>query len=182
MTKSLLLNCTFSLFCILCVPASFAQDHTQMALPDGAQARLGKGRINGAIAYSPDGARLAVASSIGTWLYDAHTGTEVALINQRTRSVSSVAFSPDGKTLASGGWNGTVRLWELGSGQERTTFRHTQAVLSVAFSPDGTTLASGSCDRRIRLWDVDTGQLRTTLDVTGEPPVNSVAFSPDGRT
>ena len=45
MTKSLLLNCTFSLFCILCVPASFAQDHTQMALPDGAQARLGKGSI-----------------------------------------------------------------------------------------------------------------------------------------
>ena len=162
MTKSLLLNCTFSLFCILCVPASFAQDHTQMALPDGAQARLGKGWINGAIAYSPDGARLAVASSIGIWLYDAHTGAEVALLG-RTSGISSVAFSPDGKTLAGGGWNGTVRLWELGSGQERTTFRHTQAVLSVAFSPDGTTLASGG-DHTIRLWDVDTGQLRTTLE------------------
>ena len=35
-----------------------------------ASIRLGKGSLTGPVAYSPDGARLAVASSLGIWLYD----------------------------------------------------------------------------------------------------------------
>ena len=54
-----------------------AQDYTRWGLPEGALARLGKGSI-GDVAYSPDGTRIAVASSIGIWLYDAGTGAEVA--------------------------------------------------------------------------------------------------------
>ena len=57
---------------------TFAQDYTRWGLPEGAKARLGKGSISGNIAYSPDGTRLAVASSIGIWLYDAGTYQEVA--------------------------------------------------------------------------------------------------------
>ena len=45
--------------------STFAQDYTQWSLPEGAKARLGKGHITGNIAYSPDGTRLAMASSIG---------------------------------------------------------------------------------------------------------------------
>ena len=37
------------------VPNTFAQDYTQWGLPEGAKARLGKGRISGNIMYSPDG-------------------------------------------------------------------------------------------------------------------------------
>ena len=83
------------------VPISFAQDYTQWNLPEGAIARLGKGGIN-EIAYSPDGNRLAVASRIGVWLYDTHTGAEVALFTGHTDEVISVAFSPDSSMLASG--------------------------------------------------------------------------------
>ena len=36
----------------------------QWSLPDGAKVRLGKGKVN-EVQYSPDGTRLAVASSIG---------------------------------------------------------------------------------------------------------------------
>ena len=86
---------------------TFAQDSPQWHLPDGATARLGKGSIS-EIAYSPDGTRLAVASSIGIWLYDTATYQEVALLTGHTSSVSSVAFSPDGRTLASGSWLGSV--------------------------------------------------------------------------
>ena len=43
-----------------------AQEYTRWGLPEGAKLRLGKGRVN-RIAYSPDGARLAVAGSIGIW-------------------------------------------------------------------------------------------------------------------
>ena len=48
---------------------TFAQDYTQWNLPEGAKARLGKGNIRD-IKYSPDGKMLAVAGSIGIWLYD----------------------------------------------------------------------------------------------------------------
>ena len=41
----------------------FAQDNTEVGLPDGAIARLGKGGIN-LMRFSPDGTRLAVGTDI----------------------------------------------------------------------------------------------------------------------
>ena len=159
----------------------FAQDYTQFSLPEGAKARLGKGWISGDIAYSPDGARLAVASSIGIWLYDTATHQEVALLKGHTDDVISVAFSPDGSTLAGGSEDWTVRLWDAVMGQEKATLTgHTGGVNSVAFSPDGSTLASGSW-RQVRLWDAVTGQEKATL-TRHAGSVYSVAFSPDGGT
>ena len=163
----------------------FAQDYTQFSLPEGAKARLGKGWISGDIAYSPDSTRLAVASSIGIWLYDTATHQEVALLTGHTDDVISVAFSPDGSALASGSWDETVRLWDAVTGQEKATLTgHAgltgAGVMSVAFSPDGDTLASGGF-RQVRLWDAKTGQPKATLRRhTGY--VYSVAFSPDGGT
>ena len=90
----------------------FAQDSPQWGLPDGATARLGKGWI-GDMQYSPDGTRLAVASSIGVWLYDADTHQELALLTGHTAGVTGVSFSTDGRTLASRSEDGTVLLWEI---------------------------------------------------------------------
>ena len=121
---------------------TFAQDYTQLNLPEGAKARLGKGSIN-EIKYSPDGSRLAVASSIGIWIYDAHSGEELALLTGHTDSVDSVTYSPDGRTLASGSRDQTIRLWDANTGElKRTLEGHRGWVYSVAFSPDGRTLAS----------------------------------------
>ncbi len=58
---------------------SFAADTTRMSLPEGAIARLGKGIIN-EIAYSPNGEYLAVAASVGIWIYDMETYQEVVLL------------------------------------------------------------------------------------------------------
>ncbi len=102
----------------LFLPNTFTQDYTRWGLPEGAEARLGKGRISGNIAYSPDGALLAVATGIGIWLYDTGPYREVALLTGHTDGVSNVAFSPDGTTLASGSRDGTVLLWELSPTQE----------------------------------------------------------------
>ena len=165
--------------------ASLAREENPFSLPEGALARLGKGEIgfnDRALAYSPDGTRLAVATSIGIWLYNAHTGAEMALITGHTRYVFAVSFSPDGSTLASGSWDNTIRLWDVSSGQEKDTLTgHTRRVTAVSFSPDGSTLASGSWDNTIRLWDVNSGQTKATL--AGHTfEVNAVAFSPDGST
>ena len=125
----------------------------------------GKGWISGEVAYSPDGALLAVASSIGIWLYDANSGAEVYLLSGHTRPVFSVAFSPDGSALASSAVAGdnTVRLWDIRTGDPLKIFEgHANHITSVAFSPDGLTLAAGD-GKNIRLWDVRTGERLRTL-------------------
>ncbi|MDE0086523.1 MAG: hypothetical protein OXU23_12470, partial [Candidatus Poribacteria bacterium] len=133
---------------------TFAQDYTQWHLPEGAKARLGKGWISGDIAYSPDGRRLAVASSIGIWLYDAHTGTELNLLTGHEAPITGIAFSLDGQTVASGSLDNTVRLWDAVSGAHKSTLvGHEDRITSLAYFPNGTTLASGSWDKTVRLWD-----------------------------
>ena len=178
MKKAYLFNVALLSISVLFVPASHAQDYTRWNLPEGALARLGKGRAQAAV-YSADGTRLAVSSSIGIWLYDAHTGAEVVLIPER---VSELALSSDGSTLASSSNDDTIRLWDVPSGQLKATLKgHTAKISSVAFSPDGSTLASGSYDYTVRLWDVASGQLKATFE--GHTHwIGSVSFSPDGAT
>lgn len=78
-----------------------AENYKRMGLPKGAIARFGKGYIND-VKYSPDGTRLAVATSIGVWLYDTSTDTELNLLSEVPDYVEAIAFSPDGRTLANG--------------------------------------------------------------------------------
>ena len=73
------MTATVLMLLVLFLPNTYPQDYTQMNLPEGAVARLGKGSIK-AIQYSPDGARLAVHSSIGIWLYDTMTYREICLL------------------------------------------------------------------------------------------------------
>ena len=163
-------------------PATAQEDYNRLGLPEGETLRLGKCNIN-ELAYSSDGALLAVASSIGVWLYDAQTYQERAVLTGHTDGVLSVAFSPDGQTLASGSRDDTVRLWDVATGTLQQTLTHTGSVTSVAFSPDGQTLASGvdGWTSTICLWDVATGVLQYTL-LAHKGGLSSVAFSPDGQT
>ena len=134
------------------------------------------------ILYSPDGARLAVLSSIGIcWLYDATTYREVTLLAGHTDSISDIVFSPDGTTLVGVGWRG-IQLWDTETGEHKTTLPgYTRWVSSVVFSLDGKTFTSGSSDWTVRLWDVQTGEQKQAF--TGHRnTVRSVAFSPDGKT
>jgi WD40 repeat protein/serine/threonine protein kinase len=135
-----------------------------------------------ALAFSPDGTRLASGSfdrTVRVW--DVAGGKELHTARGHGGWALTVAFSPDGTRLASGGSDQTVRVWDAATGQELRTFRgHNDAVTTLAFSPDGTRLASGGRDQTVKVWDVTGDQelrtLRGKLEV-----VTRFAFSPDGK-
>ncbi|THU76038.1 hypothetical protein K435DRAFT_879809, partial [Dendrothele bispora CBS 962.96] len=117
------------------------------------------GSHDNAVAFSPDGSRLASGLSKTVRIWNTATGQEEAIMEGHTGEVWSVAFSPDGTKLASGAPDRTVWIWNTATGQEEAILKgHQGGVLSVAFSPDGTQLASGSFDKTVRIWNTTTGQ------------------------
>ncbi len=65
-------------------------------------------------AFSPDGSRLATASTDGTVrVWDPSTGEQLLVLRGHDGRVSSVAFDRDGSRLASMSADGTVRVWAL---------------------------------------------------------------------
>ena len=177
-TLILLSSLTLSTF----IPVSVAQiqDYSRVNLPDGAIVRLGKGRVSyedRGITFSPDGSRLAVATSIGIWLYDVETFDEIALLTGHTEEATAVAFSPDGTKIASvagGYWPRMLKLWTVETRQSLTIFQVEKGYAdSVAFSPDNTKLAWAG-----RLWDVET---RQPFDIFQDNKLSNFTFSPDGK-
>jgi WD40 repeat protein/CHAT domain-containing protein len=151
--------------------------NVEIPLPDGATTRLGEGTIH-AIAYSPDGQTLAVATSLGIELRRTDTLALYGFLAAHSRTVRSISFSLDGLKLASGSDDQRICLWEVATGRLLHALEgHAGTVECVAFSPDGLVLASGSEDGSIRLWDTSTGQLQGSI---AAPDTESIAFFPDG--
>ena len=70
-----------------------------------------RGAVN-AVAWSPDGTRLATAGDDGTTrLWDPTTGEQLTTLTGHTGSVNAVAWSPDGTRLATAG-DDARRLWD----------------------------------------------------------------------
>ena len=160
----------------------FTVDSARWRLPEGASARLSKGSPTD-VQYSPDGTHIAVASSIGIWLYDAQTYQEIDLLTDQTRGIRSCAYSPDGTVLAGGGEDGALLLWDVATRQLRTTLKgHGRRIVTLAFSSDGTLLASGAdYEDIVQLWDVATGEHRAPL-AAHTNGIRAVTFAPDGAT
>lgn len=131
------------------------------------------------IRYSPDGRQLVSGSSDGTVrIWNLKNG-ESHVLEGHSDNVLSVAYSPNGKQLASSSYDGTVRIWDLNSGESRLVENHLRMAFSISYSPDGKSLAISS-GRTIRIHDIESGKNRI-LKVKSFRPVNTVAFSPDGK-
>ena len=89
------------------------------------------------------------------------------------------------KLPPTGAWGAQARGVLLGAPEYRIAFTSAEdrsPILAVAFSPapDARIVATASDDGTVRLWDAATGKLLMTLEGHSKP-VNSVAFSPDGK-
>ena len=74
------------------------------------------GRLH-ALAFSPDGSRLAGAMedhSVRIW--DTTSGQETLALKGHENSVTAVAWSPDGRILVSAGQGGALRVWDSTDG------------------------------------------------------------------
>ena len=66
-----------------------------------------------ALAWSPDGARLAISTEDGdVYLWDRVNGSE-RIFRGHSEPCVRLTFSPDGKLLASGSRDGTTRFWDF---------------------------------------------------------------------
>ena len=177
------------------IPKPSNTEYTQWELPKGAKARLGKGAIND-IKFSPDGARFAVATTIGVWMYDAKTGAEISLLSGDRHEFKGIAFSYDGSILSGVTPDGEISRWDAETG-ELHSFLINETVkrlfkgrylYKVYYSKDSTRLASVNIQYRkndmVLVWNLDAGMPPTikNIDVGEDDGLSpTIALSPDNR-
>ncbi len=139
--------------------------------------------------FSPDGARLALATSKGAvvvWNLNPLSGpTVLAAVG---KSVKSIAFSPDGRRIAATCSDGAVRIWLDGKLAASLFLGGPMAAvmiavggapmdaMAIAFSADGTRLAAGTPIGELSVWDATSdggGISRWGADL------GAIAVSPD---
>lgn len=134
-----------------------------------------------AVAWSPDGSKLATASEDRTaQIWDAKSGRPLTpgLVHQDY--VTMVVWSPDGKQVATASEDKTARVWDADSGEAVTPpLMHQGNVLWVTWSPNGRQLATASDDHTAQIWDARTG-LPAIPPFRHRAAVRVVAWSPNG--
>lgn len=131
------------------------------------------------IAFSTDGARLAVTAKDGTIrIWDVATGivtqTLFGQAEGQAQWINDAVFL-DAMRLVAVSQDGTLRLWDTSTGQEKAVWHgHTSGVTAIARRPDGRVITA-SLDGTLKAWD----PARSQAVGTGEA-MYGLAFSSDG--
>jgi WD40 repeat protein len=94
------------------------------------------------VAFSPDGTKIAAATSERIFVWDVATGSLLRMIEGQYPA--AVAFSPDSEHVGAytAGWP-LIRFWRIDDGTETVRFEHEigNRVSAIRFSPDGAKMA-----------------------------------------
>jgi WD40 repeat protein len=158
------------------------EDVLVIDLATGKRAFMLPGHRGGAlaVAYSPDGKRLATATNDGFRLWDAATGKETAVLAAFVAGHRNpLGFSRDGKRIACID-GGAAGVWDVASGERVLHVEAGQRILRCAGFTAGGELVTGGSDTTVRTWDVPTGRPRRVF--RGLPAqAEGLATDPKGR-
>jgi WD40 repeat protein len=181
----------------------FSPDGTLIAFQSGDEVQLRtvdafrlRTRITGPgalrAAFSPDGARLAIAtSSRQVRIFQVDSAQPIWEVTLGDPAVS-LAFSADGGLLATGGsQNGILHIWDLSKSPQTAAVARLAVdafpgtMMAVAFAPDRGKLIAGSDDNNLRFWNLQRLNGRSLVgrgsDAVAVSPVGSRMAVADGR-
>lgn len=148
-----------------------------------------------AIAWSPDGSRLAAAGPDSAARVWRSTGARdrqwdaVCALAGHTGALWDIAWSPSGKSLLTGSDDKTARIWQAsradGSHWEVVALLrgHDEGIRAVAWAPDGKQVLTGSTDATAAVWRPylqAAGWCLAQRLVRHSGPVQAVAWAPQG--
>ena len=135
-----------------------------------------------AVAWSPDGTRIAAAGTgvFPVIIWDSATEKiHQRLSGEQVGNVRSIAFSQDGTVFATAAGTGRITVWNAVTGQlVRTMLHEGTRIESMAVSPESTELAWGGGDGLLRVCDIH-GKERWSVRAH-ESDLLCVAWSPRG--
>lgn len=132
------------------------------------------------MAWSPDGATLAMTTNTGVDTTDFSAEGMRPARHYGNTSVKCAAYSPDGRLLAAcNSHDGTVFVWNAATGEQAAAvYTGRYAAEGAEFSPDGTLLAvrnSFSSDEEVVLWGVWANGQRQVLTASNAYRVQKLA-------
>ncbi len=138
-----------------------------------------------AVAYSPDGRRLASTGGPGTevLVWDLATRAVALRLPGAPAEVCSLFFLPEGDRLAAASAK-TIVVWELATGRVlRRLAAPGEGTRSSALSPDGARAVTAGEDRILRTWRLgEGGWTLLQSSIAERRDATALAWSPDGTS